>query len=53
VLRIWTCLSNSLVQWKPLNVITVNVIIWFILSVWSRPGHSSNFNSNKIRLMWS
>jgi hypothetical protein len=41
------------VKWKPLNVITVNVIIRFILSVWWRPGHSSNFNSNKIRLMWS
>jgi hypothetical protein len=34
-------------QWKRLNVITVNVIIWLILSDWKRPVHLS-YNSSKI-----
>ena len=27
-------------QWKRLKVITVNVIIWLILSDWKRPGRA-------------
>ncbi len=32
---------KSVIQWRPLNVITVNVIIHLMLSVFQRPAHFS------------
>jgi hypothetical protein len=36
-----------IIQWKPLNGITVNVIIRLMLSDWQRPGHLSKISYNK------
>ncbi len=30
-------LASLVLQWKPLNVIAVNVIIWLMLSEWLKP----------------
>ncbi len=57
---VWICTKliimewrKKVIQWKPLNVTTVNVIIWLILSDWKRTGRLNNISNKIIRLLWS
>ncbi len=50
-IKIKSC--GLVLQWKPLNVITDNVIIWLMLSHSKSPVLFIQISNRKIRLLWS